>query len=387
MKCRHFGSCGGCTYQDLSYSEQLEEKTKKLKELLSFYQIDTKILPIQTGPQWYYRNKMEFTFSWDSEKNISICGLHKKDQKRKVVDIEECLIFSPHAGKILAKVKEFVREMNYSSYNKFTHRGFLRNLIVRETKFTNQIMLGIVTTSQEKLDGSVLVKKLQELDIFPRIKSIFWIINDRLSDAVIFEQKNLLCGQDYIEENLGKFVFKIYIDSFFQVNPFLMKKLYERIEEYGEFSKDEKVLDLFCGVGSIGIFIAPHVGMVWGVEINENIVKNAWENARINNVNNISFITEDVRRFLGLRKKELKDKIDCIIVNPPRSGLSKKIRSRIMEIRPPRLFYSSCNPLTLCEDLSDFSRIYRIELIEPFDFFPHTPHLESLVVLKLKCKN
>jgi 23S rRNA (uracil-5-)-methyltransferase RumA len=374
--CRHFSECGGCKFQDIPYQEQLRRKESEIKEMIDFFQLDTELRPINHYQEWFYRNKMEFTFAYDTEQNL-ICGLHKRQETRRVLDVKECLIFSPWIELILDTFKDFLRG-KYPAYNKFTHQGFLRHLVVREAKFTNQIMIGIVTTSKMNLDQKGFLERILSLKFSPQIKSVYWIINDRVSDAVVFEKKELLYGEPFITEQLDDFNFRIFIDSFFQTNPFGIRDLYQKIVDYANLRGVEQVLDLYCGVGPIGLFLAKKAKFVWGVEVKREVVDNAFINAEINNVQNISFICEDVKRFLA---KRCISEIDVMVINPPRCGLSKKIKRYILEVAPPLIFYSSCNPQTLFIDLRDLSGRYKVKFIEPFDFFPHTPHLECLAVL------
>jgi 23S rRNA (uracil-5-)-methyltransferase RumA len=375
--CKHFGNCGGCSFQNIPYLQQLKNKEEKLKKLLSYYEIDTSLKPINSYREWFYRNKMEFTFSFQEK---IILGLHHKNKKRKVVDIEECLIASRDTEKILNCVKKFANKKNYPVYHKFTHRGFLRHLIIREAKFTNQIMVGIVTTSLQDLDKEEFINDLLNLKLEKKLKSIWWIINDALSDAVVFQKKELLWGDCFIQEELGEYKFNIGIDSFFQVNSFGIKDLYEKITDYTCLTGKEKVLDLYCGVGCIGIFLSKKAKFVWGIELKKEIVEAASENAKLNKIENVSFLTDEVRRFLNLKGSFYRG-IDLVVINPPRCGLSKKVIRAILRLEPKMIIYSSCNPDTFCRDLKALNSLYKINFIEPFDFFPHTIHLECLALL------
>ena len=378
--CRHFGECGGCRFQDIPYKEQLLTKEKRVKELSLSFGFDVEIKPINHSEPFYYRNKMEFSFSKANDGKI-ICGFYKRESRNQLIDLEECLIFSPDAGKILAAVKKFVNKEKYSPYNKYSHKGFLRNLIVRETKFTNELMIALVTSGQEHLKREDLVKKLCSLKLNSELKSIYWIVNDSLSDAVIFDKKELLFGQEHIKERLNNLEFLIGVDTFFQVNPKAVISLYNKIRDYASLSGSEKVLDIFCGVGSIGLFLAKQAKFVWGVEAVGEIVELAHQNAKRNNIDNISFCTSDARKFLNTQGIFYKD-IDVLVINPPRSGLSKKIVRAILRLGPKTIIYSSCNPQAFFRDLEGLGSQYSFDFIEPFDFFPHTPHLEVLSVLR-----
>jgi len=374
--CKHFSRCGGCTYQDIPYQIQLRMKEEEIKKMADFFSLKTEIKPINHFSPFFYRNKMEFTFSSDEEKKL-ICGLHSK--KGDVFDLEECLIFSPYIGKILRIVKDFLKD-KYPAYNKFTHQGFLRHLIVREAKSTHQLMIGLVTTSISYLEKEKFVKLLLS-SWGEKISSIYWIINDSVADAVIFQKKELIYGKPFIIENIGDFSFHIFVDTFFQTNPLGAEVLYKKIEEYAQLGGKEKILDLYCGIGAIGIFLSKKAEFVWGVDVEKSSIESASLNAKINNLGNISFICADVKKFLINFKLP---QPDLVVVNPPRCGLSKKIKKHLVKLKPPYILYSSCNPSTFFIDLKDLGEFYNIEFIEPFDFFPHTPYVECLGKLSLR---
>tara|TARA_B100000315_G_C14592979_1_gene596964 strand:- start:4606 stop:5754 length:1149 start_codon:yes stop_codon:yes gene_type:complete len=378
--CKYFGDCGGCSFQDIPYPEQLKAKEAVVRDLMEANYSDLELKPINSGSQMYYRNKMEFTFFQNSK---VVCGFYSKKEKRKVLDLEECMIFSPDAVLILKAVKDFVNTRNYKAYDKFIYKGFLRHLIIRETKFSNEIMLGIVTTTATVFDKEAFVKVLLKLSLKSKIKSIYWIKNDSTSDAVVFEDKELLYGVETITERLNGLSFKIGIDTFFQVNPRMLAEFYTKLKDHLNISSEERVLDLFCGVGSIGIFLAKSAKYVWGVELSKEIVDLAWENARDNNIDNISFFVSDARRFLNTQGSFYKD-IDVLVINPPRCGLSKRMIRAILRLNPERILYSSCNPKAMFSDLDSLAINYTPQFFEPFDFFPHTRHLEVCSLLKRK---
>jgi len=378
--CKHFSECGGCRFQDIPYKEQLAIKEDKVKDLAVSHKIDTEIKSINFSNPEYYRNKMEFSFA---DQDGVVCGLYSKREKRKVVDIEECLIFSPDLGDLIKAIKHFIKGKKHSVYNKYSHQGFLRYLIIRETKFTKEIMIGIVTSSSEALDVKGFIDLLTSLKLNSTIKSIYQVISDSFSDAVVFDKKELLYGEPFIEEKLGDLTFRIGIDTFFQVNPFAIVGFYKKIRDYAKLSSAEGVLDLFCGVGSIGMFLARDAKFVWGVEREKEIVDIAWQNTKINGIDNISFFAADSRKFLNTQGAFYKN-TDFLVVNPPRCGLSPKIIRAILRLEPKNIIYSSCNPEALFRDLEGFLGQYSLDFVEPFDFFPHTPHLEALSFLRRK---
>jgi len=378
--CKHFGICGGCRFQNIPYEEQLRDKERRVADLLHASGLVGNQKPIQYAQPWYYRNKMEFSFANNDQLN---CGLYKRNAKRELLDIEECLIFSPDAALILQVIKDFMRKQGHSAYDKFARCGFLRYLIIREAKFTKQTMIGLVTTDSETLDEKAFVQMLEAMPLQSKLTSIYWVKNNSFSDAVVFEEKRLLYGQPVIIEKLADLTFAIGIDTFFQINPSMVVGFYEKIREHIKASPEERVLDLFCGTGAIGIFLAKHAKFVWGVEVSKEIVDCAWQNSRDNNINNISFMVADARKFLNTQGAFYRD-IDILVVNPPRCGLSNKILRGIFRLSPKRVLYSSCNPEALLRDLSVLSERYRLDFVEPFDFFPHTPHLEVCTLLRPK---
>jgi tRNA/tmRNA/rRNA uracil-C5-methylase (TrmA/RlmC/RlmD family) len=270
MSCKHFGICGGCRLQDIPYPEQLALKEKKIAELALRGELNTTIKAINHFPFWYYRNKMEYTFSRDQGRLI--CGLHRQDQRRAVFNVEECPIFSEDLSVILNAVREFLASKNYAAYDTFTHQGFLRHLILRETKFTKQLMIALVTSSQDTLDEDGFLKSLQSVSLQNKIHSIFRITNDSFGDAVVFQQKKCLYQDDFIKENLDGISFRVYVDSFFQTNPHGITSLYRKLVDYAPLTRQDKVFDFFCGMGTITLFLASKADFIWGVELEKSAV-------------------------------------------------------------------------------------------------------------------
>jgi len=259
----------------------------------------------------------------------------------------------------------------------------LRYLVLREAKNTGQLMAALVTTSQTELAAQEFTEMMRALPLKARLVSLYHVVSDTWSDAVVMEQKRLLFGQANLVETLGEFSFNLGPDTFFQVNPKGVSELYAQIRTKAALTKEERVLDLFCGVGSIGIFLASQAKYVWGVELEPAIIACAWQNAKDNRVDNISFFTGDARKFLNAEGSFYKG-VDLLVLNPPRSGISAKMLRAITRLEPKRVIYSSCNPKTLFADLDLIRQEYKLESVEPFDFFPHTPHVECLTVLSRK---
>jgi 23S rRNA (uracil-5-)-methyltransferase RumA len=380
--CQHFGVCGGCKTQDKPYKEQLIAKKTLIQELALKHLITAPIKPINFTHEWFYRNKMEFTFSPEPEGLV--LGMHSQLKRYSIFDMQECLIFSSDATAILSAIREFAKSRGYSGYNKFKYTGFLRHLIVRETKHTKELMIGLVATSALNFDRQGFIQTLTNLKLSTQLKSVYLITNNSKSDAVVFEKKELLLGNPYLTENLGSFQFKIGIDTFFQVNPLCVELLYQKILQAGQLTGRERVLDLCCGCGTIGIFLSPQAKFVWGVELVPEIVETAWENARLNKITNISFFTQDAKNFL-YEQGLFHQNTDILVINPPRSGLPRQVIQGVLRLKPKTILYSSCNPETLFSDISSMANEYTIESLEPFDLFPHTFHVECLAVLRKIC--
>jgi len=377
VRCKHFGLCGGCSFQDVPYEQQLIDKENTVKALSRQAGFTCAVRPINHYAPWYYRNKMEFSFGGNRE-NLFL-GMNAKGGKG-IFDVEECPIFSPDAAVVLSAVREFCRARGWLSYNKYNHKGFLRYLIMRTGKFTGEMMVGVVATSQGEFDKEAFVKLLLGLKLRSKLASVFYVKSDSWSDAVVFEEKEVLYGKEFIEERLGEFKFNVGIDSFFQVNPPGILDLYTKIVEYTAPTGGERVLDLFCGVGSIGIFLAQRAQFVWGVELVEAIVAAARASAQSNGLTNMTFFAADARKFLNAQGSFYKG-VDLLVINPPRCGLNPRTIRAILKLEAKRIVYSSCNPATLFTDLQGLKEAYQPRFFEPFDFFPHTRHMECLTLL------
>ncbi len=376
--CPYFGECGGCSLQNIEYPQQLKMKEERLRQYLRYFQVlddIEKIEPIKEADSiWYYRNKMEFSFY---HKDKLILGLHRKGSPQ-VIDIDNCLIFSQKGCLLARKVYNFFKERNFPAYNVFNHKGILRHLVVKEAKFTGEILINLVTTSQGEIPGKELIEYLEHDLVGENVKSFIWTINDSLSDAVVVDKEILLWGRDYIIEEMDSLKFKIQSQSFFQTNPVGVRYIYRRIKSLVKEADPKLILDLYSGIGAISLYLADIGGDIKGVELVKSAVQDAYGNLRLNNIRNVEFMNADVNRFL-YENKETYRNLDCLIVNPPRQGLPKRVLKKIVSIEPKNIFYLSCNPYTLAQNLS-FLRDYpyKIKFIQPVDLFPHTPHFEVL---------
>jgi len=385
--CRHFGTCGGCRSQDIPYPLQLKKKETQCRELLSDYLEESALAPIVGSPSpIYYRNKMEFTFGTDENGKLA-CGLHMRQNSRRVFELFECLIFSPHTTPVMTAVRKFRRDYNLEPYNCRRHTGFWRNLVLRETKFTGRLMVNLVTTSAAEVDTSRLLEYLRS-ELPPDIKlSLLHTINDDPADAVKPGKFNFFSGDEWLDEEIDGLTFRIPPFSFFQVNPEAIKVFYRELKKLPWLEDNTRVLDIFCGTGPLGIVLAGISGQVTGIELDPYAVETARLNCRLNGVENSRYIIGDARKILLANRETWQSRFNLVVVNPPRSGLSKKVIKRILEIAPPTILYSSCNPKTFALQAGAILEQYDLVYARPFDFFPHTPHLELMTVFKRREDN
>lgn len=385
MICKHFTQCGGCSFQDIPYEQQLLDKQQLTVDLLGKYTDLSNIAFIESSPDlYYYRNKMEYSFGRDKETKKIVCGLHRNDQRRAIVDMQECIIFAKDLADLTEVFTEYANDNDLGYYSTFNHKGFLRYLIIRRSFAEKELMINIVVTSQGEMNRETIVERLRSLRLAEKLSSIYLTISDAKSDAAVPEKIELLWGREYLNERVCGLDFKISPFTFFQVNPPALEKFYPAVRKAAAAKQTDKVLDLYCGVGTISSVVAPDCDFLWGIEYTEQSVIDAAGNAKKNGINNISFISGDANKLLQERMHVFKDNIDIIITNPPRSGMTPKAVRRMLEINAPRIVYSSCNVKTLSSDLELITKHYDLVSVKPFDFFPHTKHFEILTVLQRK---
>jgi len=381
-KCKHFGECGGCTYQNIDYKEQIKIKADTARKLFKNEGLEGfEFLEIETSPKVHeYRNKMEYTFGKDKEGSKAL-GLHKKGRFNEIVTTDECNIVDEDFNKLLKLVLNFSLENGIPFYNSKTHEGFLRHLVVRKASINNELLVNIVSTSQIDYDFSKLADKIKNTIFNSKLVGILHTQNDSLSDAVILENLNILYGRDYLIEKLLGLKFKINAFSFFQTNSYGAELLYKTVREFAGEILNKTVFDLYCGTGTIGIIMAPMAKKVIGIELVEESVKSARENAEINKLENIIFFAGDVAEKL----KEINETPDIVILDPPRSGVNYKALEDIINFNPEKIIYVSCNIESLVRDLKILNeRGYNIDKIKCVDMFPHTYHLECVVRIQRK---
>lgn len=404
-RCKFFGVCGGCKWQNLNYNSQIEFKRdhviESFERIGGFKGIDKIVLPTLPSDEiFYYRNKIEFSFSeqkWLSnvemesgiEKKFAL-GFHLPDRFDKVLDIDECFLQSELSNQILNFTRDYFKSKGVSIYSTEKNSGYLRFLVIREGKNTGDVMVNLVTFE----DNPELMRKFTDalLSEFPRITTVVNNINTRKAQIASGEYERVYHGDGTIRERLADFVFQISPNSFFQTNTKQAEKLYKKIVEFAQLKPDYVVYDFYSGTGTISIFISSFVKNVVGLELVESAVENAWVNAEINGIKNCKFIAGDLREQLYTDRGWMKEtpKPDVIIIDPPRSGMHPDVVKAVARIQPKRIIYVSCNPTTQARDIKllfEYNPNYEIEAIQPIDMFPHTYHIENIAVLRLVASN
>ncbi len=378
--CRDSGVCGGCVYQGVSYEEQLKNKAGEVRGLLDRKDIDYgQLLDIEPAPDRYgYRNKMEYTFG-DMEKNGPMTlGMHKKKHFMSIITVDRCQLVHDDFNKILRAVLDFASERGYSHYHKKTHKGLMRHLIIRRGIRTGELLVNVVTSSEEGFDEEAFAEMLMSLPLENEIVGVLRTINDRLADAVYCDELRVLRGRDYYMEEILGLKFKVSAFSFFQTNVAAVEKLYSYALDLIDDFEDKTVFDLYCGTGTITQTLAKKAGKVIGIELVEEAVEAAKANAALNGLDNCEFIAGDVFEVL----KTVEEKPDVIVVDPPRVGISPDALDKIIGYGVDQIVYISCNPKSLAENLYYMQYYgYKVELVKPFDNFPGTKHTECAVLL------
>ena len=378
--CPHFGVCGGCSSQSLPYEKQLEFLSDEVKALFDEAEVSTgEFLGIQGSPEQYeYRNKMEFTFG-DEEKGAPLgVGMHMRGKSFGIVTVDNCKLVDEDYRKIIKLTVEYFREQNLPYYRVMKREGYLIHLVIRKASNTGELMVNLVTTTQIDFDLTEYVELLKSQSYKGELVSVIHTENNSFSDAVIPETVNVLYGKDHIMEDLLGLKFKISPFSFFQTNSKGAESLYSIVRDFMGDGTDKVVFDLYCGTGTIGQITAPKAKKVIGLELIEEAVEAAKENAKLNGLDNCEFIAGDVAETI----KKVKDKPDIIILDPPRSGVSKKALDYVIKFNAPEIIYVSCNPKTMVENLEDLLAAgYKVEKSTVKDMFPNTPHAETVVKL------
>lgn len=397
-RCRHFGVCGGCRWQNLAYESQLEFKRNMV--VGAFTHIgsfdDPDILPsLPCEEPYLYRNKMEYTFSnyrWltedeflsavNLERDVAL-GLHVPGRYFKVLNIDECFLQSDLSPAILRTIRNECKSLGLTVYSTKTHAGFLRHLVIRDGKRTGDCMVNLVTTHDDEKFMTHITNKLTKE--FPGITTIVNNITDRKSMVAQGDSEKIYYGNGYITEKLGKYTFRISANSFFQTNTLQAEKLYSIVKDFADLKKTDVVYDLYCGTGTIAIFLSDAVDQVIGIDIVESASRDAEENAGFNGVSNCFFYCGDLKDKLT-RENQWQSKHpppSVVVLDPPRSGLHPRGLEEIVNLKPERIVYVSCNPATQARDAKVIaSGGYRLIKVQPVDMFPHTDHVEAVALFR-----
>lgn len=378
--CPHFGVCGGCSSQNLTYEKQLELLSDEVCELFEDKDIPMGMYLGVKGSEntWEYRNKMEFTFG-DLEKGGELTlGMHMKGKSFGVLTVDNCMIVDEDFRKVLTVTVEYFRKQNLPYYRVMKREGYLRHLVVRKASNTGELMVNLVTTTQIDFDLSGYTELLKSQTYKGKLVSVLHTENNSFSDAVVPEKVNILYGRDYIIEELLDLKFKISPFSFFQTNSRGAESLYSIVRDFMGNGDNKVVFDLYCGTGTIGQIAAHNAKKVIGLELIEEAVEAAKENAKLNGLDNCEFIAGDVAETI----KQVKVKPDIIILDPPRSGVSPKALDYVIKFNAKEIIYVSCNPKTMVDNLETLLAAgYKVEKSKVKDMFPNTPHAETVVKL------
>jgi 23S rRNA (uracil1939-C5)-methyltransferase len=377
--CSHVDHCGGCTWQDLRYDSQLAYKKKQVDDCLErlgkLPDVDVRDV-IGSVELFSYRNKMEFSFNV-TEDGFTL-GLHERGHFDRIFDLKSCHLQSDDADRIVHWMRDFVAEEKIPVYDVLNHTGYMRFLMIRQPKHTSQLMVNVVTNYGDFPAREKLIKGLTQ-DV-PAVTTIVHNQNGQKSNIATGEIEKVLLGSGYIEERLFDSTFRIRANSFFQTNSIQTETLYRTAFDLLHPKESDRVMDLYCGTGSIGILISPYVTEVVGVELVTDAVEAARENARANHIDNITFFEGDVKEYLKTEPQE-RERFNIVIVDPPRAGLNPKALKRLLPMRPEKILYISCNPATFARDAQQIVQAgYELPLVQPVDMFPHTLHIELTAV-------
>lgn len=394
-RCEYFWSCGGCKWQHVQYDAQLEAKRESVEEALrrvgGFREVEVPA-PLGAEDIYFYRNKMEFSFSaqrWLTDVEIATgddfdrdfaLGLHVPGRYDKVLDLKACYLQSEWSARLVNATRAFAKARGWTPWNVRTHEGFLRHLVIRTPEHIAEKMVNLVTNGRDDERMADYADLLRTE--FPEATTLINTINTGVAQTAFGEDMVTVFGSGIIHDRIGEHTFEIAPNAFFQTNTRQAERLYEVAAAFAELKPDDLVYDLYCGAGTISLFVADRVLHVVGVELVEEAVVNARANAEANGVENCTFVAGDMLKLFTPDFIEKHGRPDVLIVDPPRAGLHPKVADQIARLRPERFVYISCNPQTQARDLGLLAEHYRIEAVQPVDLFPHTHHVENVVGLR-----
>lgn len=394
--CRHFGTCGGCKWQMLPYHKQLQYKQQEAEQnLRRIGKVDIEeFLPIiGADSDTRYRNKLEFTFSnkrYLSREEIgsetaigqeNALGYHAPRIFDKVIDIRECFLMDDVNNRVRNTVRDFATEKGYPFYDIREHSGWLRNIIIRYCS-TGELMVNICLNHDDEENRTLLLDHL--LNQVPEISTLLYTINPKWNDTIYDLEPRVYHGKGYVTEKLGDYSFIISPKSFFQTNTRQAQKLYDVAREFAGLTGKETVYDLYCGTGSIGIYLSRNAARIIGVEVVADAIEDARKNAALNGITHAEFFAGDVIKICNDEFFSRHGKPDVVITDPPRAGMHEKLVNKLLEMEAPRIVYVSCNTATQARDIALLSEKYRVVKAQPVDMFPHTHHIECVALLVLR---
>lgn len=378
--CKHYPECGGCNIMHMNYEGQLIFKKglvkDSFKKIAGMENVKVKNVIGMNNP-YYYRNKVQVPFAQNFGKNI--CGFYKRNT-HDIIPLSECYIQPEESTEVVKFVKNLCNEMKYKGYDEKKHTGDIRHIIVKTTTNQEQIMVVLVSMKKELPNIDLLCQKLVKR--FPHVKSVVINVNDKKGNGIIGNNSFSVYGEDKIIDELCGFKFELSAESFFQVNHEQTEKLYNEAIKLAELKEDDVVIDAYCGIGTIGLIASKHVKHVYSVEIVEDAIKNAKNNAKLNKVKNITF--ECGKAEEQIIKWQNKVKANLIFVDPPRKGCDETLLNTIIEMNIPKIVYVSCDPATLARDVKILSEHYELKSVQPVDMFPQSSHIENVVLLTRK---
>ena len=393
--CAHYELCGGCKWQHLGYADQLQEKQKHVENsIVRIGKVQPEeILPICGAEKTqFYRNKLEFTFSdsrWLTEEEVkseveisdrSALGFHKPGTFDKIIDIDKCYLQDDPSNEIRLFLRSYGREHNIPFYNVRSHKGFLRNIIIR-TSTTGEVMIILIVASSNDQWIADMLNAL--IEAVPSISSAYYVINEKHNSSYTDLPMHHFFGKEGMTEKLGNITYEIGPKSFFQTNPFQAKQLYDITKSFADLQGHETVYDLYTGLGSIALYMADQCKQIVGIEEIPEAIEFAKKNQKLNNIENASFHAADVKDLLDETFANTYGKPDVIITDPPRVGMHKDVVETIMALSPKKIVYVSCNPTTQARDINILLSKYKLEKMQAVDMFPHTDHIENVALLSL----
>ena len=365
--------CGGCSLQGVSYSKQLQLKQERINNLLGKFHSVNNIIGMSNPCN--YRNKVQVSFGYDENHRV-ICGNYVTST-HTIVQVDDCMICDSKANEIICSIKKLINKYKISVFDEYAYKGCIRHVLIRSTN-SNEYMVVLVTGSININRKENFIKDLIKYN--PCITTIVQNINNRHTSMILGSKNITLYGKGYVIDKLCGLNFRISPNSFYQVNKYQTEVLYNTAISSLKLNKKDRVIDAYCGTGTIGLVASKYCDNVLGIELNKDAVRDAVTNMKMNRISNVSFICEDASKYMNFLAKE-KYKVDALIMDPPRSGCDSKFIDAIFKLNPNKIVYVSCNPDTLKRDLLKITKKYTIKSIQPVDMFPFTDHVETVVLM------